>query len=171
MRYSQQNGAAHSISAATTAGKTSRGEVINPKTVLFGPGLLRKVAANWLYPARGAFKGPHRFEGGWHNGHDHEDRESDAPRRKSVNAWIFRSEEDDCREIKEHDAGEEVVGPGLRLDQRSDTACRTCDCQGLRKGRNLRALLAGQIADPQQHGGGSQENERRAQNLLHRAVV
>src|SRR6185503_11862655 len=48
MRYSQQNGAAHSISAATTAGKTSRGEVMNPKTVLFGPGLLRKVAANWF---------------------------------------------------------------------------------------------------------------------------
>lgn len=48
MRYSQENGAAHSISAATTAGKTSRGEVMNPKTVLFGPGLLRKVAANWF---------------------------------------------------------------------------------------------------------------------------
>ena len=155
MRYSQQNGAAHSSSAAITAGKTSRGEVMNPNTVLFGPGLLRKVAANWLYPARGAFKGPHRFEGGWHNGHDHEDRESDATQCKSVNAWIFRGEKDNCREITEHDAGKEVVGPRLRLDQRGDKACCTCNCQGLRKGRNLRVLLAGQITDPQQHCGGS----------------
>src|SRR6185503_18802676 len=48
MRYSQQKGAAHSTPAATTAGKTARGEGMNPNTVLFGPGLLRNTAANWL---------------------------------------------------------------------------------------------------------------------------
>ena len=96
---------------------------------------------------------------------------SDAPQRKSVNARIFRSEEHNCREIKEYDAGKEVIGSGLRLDQCSDTACCTCDCQGLHKARNLRALLACQLADPKQHCGGSQKDERRAQNLLHRAVI
>ena len=50
-------------------------------------------------------------------------------------------------------------------------ACPTCDGQGLREGRNWRALLAGQVADPQQHCGGSQEVERRAHNLLHRATI
>ena len=83
----------------------------------------------------------------------------------------FRARDGRAPRCRFGDKVENVNGPGEYIRQDLPPHYTPSTAANQPDGRNLRALLAGQVANPQQHCSGRQEDERRAQNLLHRAVI